>query len=294
MSGRTEPAVRIREPAVAGSFYPGRPDALRHLVATLVARLPAASGPGSPLGGLVPHAGLAYSGAVAAAGWRALLEGTGPEPTVVILGTNHSAWFEGVAVFDAGAWRTPLADVPVDDRVAASVLGLGAPFGSSRAAHRDEHSIEVQLPLLVALRPAARIVPCSVSTGTGRDAIEAGGRLGALLAALRRGGDDIRLAISTDMAHYPSHAVATAVTERLVPSITTLDAEATAARERTESTSGVHGLACGMCGIQPTVLGLAALRSAGATGGTVVASATSADAGGPPDRTVGYLAVVFA
>jgi MEMO1 family protein len=293
VSSRSDPAAVVREPAVAGAFYPGRPEALQGLVSALVDGLPPVAGPLDPLGGLVPHAGLVYSGAVAAAGWRALLAGTGPEPTVVILGTNHSAWFEGVAVFDAGVWRTPLADVRVDGEVAASLLALGVPFGVSRAAHRDEHSIEVQLPLLAALRPRARIVPCSVAAGTGPEAVEAGRRLGELLAALRSGGGDIRLAISTDMAHYPSHQVASGVTERLVPSITALDAEGTAARERAESESGMRGIACGMCGIQPTVLGLAALRAAGASAGAVVATATSADAGGPSDRTVGYLAVVF-
>ncbi len=284
----------VREPAVAGSFYPASADGLLQVVDGLFAQaLAPVAGP-ARLGALVPHAGLVYSGVVAASGWRVLLDGAGSSPTVVILGTNHSAWFEGAAVYEAGAWRTPAGDAPVDEDVAGRILQLGDPFAASRDAHRDEHSIEVQLPVLLAVRPHARIVPCSVSAGTGRAAVGAGERLGALLAALRTEGRDVLLAISTDMAHYPPHEEAVRVTERLAPAITALDPSALARLEAAEAGSGALGMACGMCGVQPTVLGLAALRAMGARAGTVVATATSADAGGDPHRTVGYLAVSFA
>jgi AmmeMemoRadiSam system protein B len=285
--------LALREPAVAGSFYPAEPGRLGNVVASLLA---AAAEPGPlprPLGVLVPHAGLAYSGRLAAAGWRSLLRDAGPSPTVVILGTNHTAWIDGVAVFDSGAWRTPAGDVTVDGDTAREILALGPPFAPDRRAHRDEHSIEVQLPILAAIRPGARIVPCSVAAGTGAAAVSAGERLGDLLNAIRARGAEVLLAISTDMAHYPAHRDAVRMTERLVPAITSLDACATAAVECAEARSGAVGMACGMCGIQPSVLGLAALRAMGATGGSVLGAATSADAGAGPDRTVGYLAVAF-
>jgi len=285
--------LEVRAPAVAGAFYPARPDGLRQLVEACLAAAGDPPAGARPVGALVPHAGLAYSGSIAAAGWRALLRDAGVEPTIVILGTNHSAWFDGVAVVEAGAWQTPLGEVPVDADVALQILALGEPFAANRAAHRSEHSIEVQLPIVIALRPGARIVPCSVAAGTGREAVEAGGRLGALLGELRAQGRDIVLAISTDMAHYPSHDEAVAVTGRLVPAIVSLDPVALAIRERAETRSGAPGMACGMCGIQPSVLGLAALRAMGASGGVVAGAATSADAGAEPDRTVGYLAVLF-
>ena len=293
MSGRE---AAIREPAVAGSFYPSREATLRTLLEALLAKateLDVRDVPGVAAGILVPHAGLVYSGVLAAAGWRSLLSSAGPSPTVIVLGTNHSAWFDGVAVDDAPAWRTPLGDVAIDDELGGRILELGEPFVASRQAHRQEHSIEVQLPILRALRPAARIVPCSVAAGTGREAVDAGERLGRLAGELRSGGAEVLLVISTDMAHYPSHEEAVRVTERLVPAIAALDPASLAAGERAEADSGARGMACGMCGIQPSVLGLAALRAMGASGGSVVAAATSADAGGPRDRTVGYLAVMF-
>lgn len=291
MRGRAQPAMR--EPAVAGAFYPGRADVLADLVGRELETAAAVRLDRSPLAVLVPHAGLVYSGAIAAAGWRALVGAAVHAPTVVILGTNHSAWFDGVAVDTHGAWRLPTGDVGVDGAVAARILALGGPFFADRAAHRGEHSIEVQIPFLRALRPDARIVACSVAAGVDEDAVAAGRRLGALLSGLRAEGLDVLLAISTDMAHYPVHDEAVRVTERLLPAICALDPLGTATLEREAAASSTRGMVCGMCGIQPTVLGLAAAAVMGATRGHGLAAATSADAGGPRDRTVGYLAAAF-
>lgn len=293
-------AVPIREPAVAGSFYPAAADRLNAVVHELLraaARLPAMDGPaaaGLPAGLLVPHAGLTYSGVTAAAAWGRLAGLPGPEPLVVILlGTNHGAgWLDGVAAWSSGTWRTPLGPCAVDERLAADVVALGAPFVVDLDAHEMEHSIEVQLPLLQVVAPDVRIVPLSVSC-RGPWAVDAGSRLGELIASRRAAGEPVMLAISTDMAHYPAATASQRVTETLLPPILAMDAAELADREAAVRASGTRGLACGMCGIEPAVLGLAALRAMGATRATRLASATSADAGGPADRTVGYLSVRF-
>jgi AmmeMemoRadiSam system protein B len=297
-------SAAIRQPAVAGSFYPGESAALARLVGRLLAeadRLMPVAGATDPLatrpiaGLLVPHAGLIYSGVVAATGWR-LIGTTGPEVplTVVMLGTNHGAgWLRGVGVWEAGAWRTPLGDVEVDIEVARRILEIGPPFVVDRRAHLGEHSLEVQLPFLRTVRRRARIVPLSVAAGPGSAMITAGERLGALLARLGDAGEPVVLAISSDMAHYPPSPDCTRATSVLLPPILDLDPAGLTQAERELVAGDGPGLVCGMCGIQPAVLGLAALRAAGATRGHLLAAATSADAGGPTDRTVGYLAVAF-
>lgn len=301
----------MRAPAVAGSFYPADPPMLRRLVADLLRVAGGDEHPAigrAPCGILVPHAGLEYSGAVAAAGWRQMAtvdrdsadtdadanaNANANAPTIVILGTNHSARLDGIGIWDAGAWWTPLGEVIVDADVARAIAALGYPFHVDRPAHLREHSIEVQLPLLHTVAPGTRIVPLAVSAGTGEPAIAAGHRLGTLLRELRLAGRDVHLAISSDLAHYPADDDCARATALLAPAIVDVDPGEVAARERTLVRAGIAGLVCGMCGIEPTVLGLAALRAMGAIGGTVLAEATSADAGGPGDRTVGYLAVEF-
>jgi AmmeMemoRadiSam system protein B len=301
---------------VAGSFYPSSPARLDELVTALyeaASRLPGArSGAFAlpPVGLLVPHAGLVYSGVPAAAGWGtlpgpaadgdapAIAEADGASPatplTAVILGTNHGAgWLDGIGAWDLGPWATPADVVPIDQGLTADVIALGAPFTADPAAHIGEHSIEVQLPLLAAASPRAQIVALAVACGTGPRALAAGERLGRLLAARRAAGGEVVLAISSDMAHYPPAAACEAITERLWPAIATVDAERLARDEAAVREAGTRGVACGMCGIEPAVLGLAALRAMGATHGTLLAASTSADAGGSPDRTVGYLAVRF-
>lgn len=289
-----ERSVVVRRAAVAGSFYPAEPGRLRALVTRLTEearrRYPGAAEVAAAAGILVPHAGLQYSGIVAAAGWLA----AGPATTVVVLGTNHRAgWLRGIGAWHRGAWRTPLGDVLVDEDLADAILALGGPFEIDLDAHREEHSIEVQLPLLRVLLPDARLVPLAVSTGTGLGGVEAGARLGRLLAAHWGRGERIVLAISSDMAHYPPHDVALEVTSRFREAILDVDPGAVATRESALRRQAVRGLACGMCGIEPAVVGLAALRAAGVAGGIALASATSADAGGPEDRTVGYFAAAF-
>jgi AmmeMemoRadiSam system protein B len=313
----------VRPAAVAGSFYPSSHERLDELVAALyeaASQLPGArsAAPAPPLGLLVPHAGLVYSGVPAAAGWATLPapaarddagqddaatgaatddDAVAPGLTVVILGTNHGAgWLDGIGAWDRGPWVTPADLVQVDHALTTEVVALGEPFTADPAAHIGEHSIEVQLPLLAVASPGARIVALAVASGTGERAVEAGERLGRLLAARRHAGDTVVLAISSDMAHYPAAAACEAVTERLWPAIAAVDPVRLAREEaavRDAGVAGIRGVACGMCGIEPAVLGLAALRAMGASRGTLLAASTSADAGGPPDRTVGYLAVRF-
>jgi AmmeMemoRadiSam system protein B len=291
---------QVRAAAVTGSFYPADARQLRDLVEQLLGRADRLAPTTEPVAGqvvglLVPHAGLDYSGFVAATGWRLL--GRLPRdlaPTVVLLGTNHTAaWLDGVAVWEAGAWRTPLGDIPVDAELARAILDLGPPFVIDRAAHLGEHSIEVQLPLVQAAGPTASIVPLSVAAGIGATAVSAGLGLGLLLAALRDAGRPIVLAISSDMAHYPPDDACAQVTTELLGPILRLDPVDLARAEATVMGGRTPGLVCGMCGIQPAVLGLAALRAFGVTRATRLAVATSADAGGSTAQTVGYLSVAF-
>jgi AmmeMemoRadiSam system protein B len=286
-----------RRPAVAGTFYPGSQASLQATVDELLAAARGSSvettARPAPAGLLVPHAGLVYSGVVAAAAWVQLAGGD-PGLTVVLLGTNHGAtWLDGIGAWETGEWLIPTGSVAVDEGLAADTLALGAPFRVDRQAHAFEHSIEVQLPLLHAVAPQARILPLAVSTGHGEPAIEAGRHLGELLRERREAGEKVCLAISSDMAHYPSEADCRRMTEELLPSILATDARGLADHELQIRVRRTEGLACGMCGIEPAVLGLSALRVMGATAAEVLASATSADAGGAPDRAVGYLSVRF-
>ena len=282
--------------AVAGTFYPAEPDRLAKLVETLLvgaAKVPRpdALDPSAVVGALVPHAGLVFSGAVAALSWR--LAGEIAPSTIVLAGTDHQAWAAGVGVWTGGPWRTPLGDVSVDRELSRRIAGLGSPFEADDDAHLAEHSIEVQLPLLIRACPGARIVPLAVSPRLEGHA-EAGALLGRMLAELRAAGERILIVASSDFAHYPPARVCEEVDDRLLGPLLALDEAALGKLDRALDAMNLPGLVCGMCGIDPARFVLSAVAEMGATRGLLLGKATSADAGGDPRRTVGYAAAAFA
>lgn len=296
MSEPTSHQDPIRPPAIAGTFYPGDPSVLVRRADEMLHRAAEAAirvAPAPPVGLVVPHAGITYSGSVAAAGWVALREQ--PPSTVVIAGTNHfAAGLRGIAVWPDGAWRTPLGDTAIDGGLAGRIVALGPPFMADRDSHREEHSIEVQLPFLARACPGSRLVPLLVSCPSVDACVSAGQALGRLLAAVRAEGASVALVASSDFAHYPDERDARDVNRRLVPLITGLDPEAVAAEEDTLRRSRIRGLSCGLCGLEPVLFSLAAFRTMGLQQGELLAEATSADVpGGDPFRTVGYATIAF-
>jgi hypothetical protein len=299
MTASAIPAGPLRSPAIAGTFYPGDPAVLAHRVDELLGQAAeraagtARVGVVAPVGLIVPHAGIAYSGAVAAAGWASLR--ARPPDTVIIAGTNHfAAGLRGIAVWPDGSWRTPLGDTPVDDVLAARIAALGRPFAIDRESHRDEHSIEVQLPFLARACPSSRLVPLLVSCASVQACVSAGEALGRLLAEVRAAGSSVVLVASSDFAHYPDERDARDVNRRLVPLISRLDPDAVAAEEDALRRSPIRGLSCGLCGLEPVLFALGAFRAMGLAPGQLLAEATSADVpGGDPFRTVGYATIAF-
>jgi AmmeMemoRadiSam system protein B len=286
---------RPRQPAVAGSFYPAQPDRLDALVASLLAgaaRVPRPDDlrPDAVAGLLVPHAGLVFSGLIAALSWT--LAGEIGPATIVLAGTDHQALAEGIGVWTGGPWRTPLGDIPVNDDLAGTIAALGPPFAPDDAAHLEEHSLEVQLPLLARTCPGARIVPLAVSPRL-RSHARAGATLGRLLAKRRADGESILLVASSDLAHYPPARICEDTDAELLVPLLQLDAEALLAGEDAVLRADRPGLVCGLCGIDPVRVTLGALAEMGATHGILLGAATSADAGADPRRTVGYAAAAF-
>ena len=147
----------MRTPAVSGRFYPGTKRELERAVRELLEAVPPTS-PTPARAAVAPHAGYAYSGLTAAHVFARL----DIPPVVVILAPNHTgvcAARGGASLWEAGAFRTPLGDVPVDEPLAAALLEASALVGVDHTAHAREHAVEVEVPFLQVRRPDVRIVP---------------------------------------------------------------------------------------------------------------------------------------
>lgn len=263
-----DPSLATRPPAVAGAFYPAEPSRLADLVDRL---LEAAGGTRSlprPAALVVPHAGYAYSGGVAASAY-ARLRGLGRPPRrIVIAGPAHFVPLDGAAITTADAWATPLGIVPVDNELRDLAVGSGV--SADDRPHQREHALEVQLPFLQRLVPdGLSILPIAVgeiSPGAVADMFE----------RLRDKAD--LLVVSTDLSHYHPDDVARRLDHRTVEAILARDPE------------GIDlDAACGVYALR----GLVELARRGGWPVSVLDRRTSADAGGDPDRVVGYAALAI-
>jgi AmmeMemoRadiSam system protein B len=271
----------LRRAAVAGSWYPAAAAAITAEVDGYLRAARATPLPGRLVALVSPHAGLRYSGPVAAHGYG-LLDGVEAELTVVMVGPSHRAAFEGVALQAQGAWETPLGRAPIDDDVARALLAVDRLVFDDPRVHRAEHSLEMQMPFLQRLVPGLRIVPLLMGSQS-RDEVERlGAALGRALAGRR-----VLLVASSDLSHYQPAAVANRLDAVVVDAVGRFDDEALLCRLETHDNVA--------CGGGPVVAVMKAARALGAGRASVLKYGDSGDAGErDKSRVVGYLSAAFA
>jgi len=182
---------------VAGSFYPRDPEELSATVAAMLAAQHGSARPPKAL--IVPHAGYVYSGKVAAQAYGSLGPAAGALRRVLLLGPSHREWFRGLAIPTVQAFATPLGTVRVDTAAVSRLCALLAVVRSD-AAHALEHSLEVQLPFLQHLAPAAEIVPVVAGDASPAEVAE-------VIEELWDGAETL-IVVSSDLSHYHSYRTA--------------------------------------------------------------------------------------
>jgi AmmeMemoRadiSam system protein B len=269
----------VRRSAIAGSWYPGTAAAIAAEVEKYLdaARAPDVRG---ELRGLIsPHAGLRYSGPVAAFGYSLLRN---PRPrTVVMVGPSHRTAFEGSVVFARGAFETPLGRAGVDTDLADALVAVSPEVRADARPHQLEHSLEMQLPFLQLLVPDLHIVPVLMGTQSREEVDVLAGALGEVLV-----GRDALLVASSDLSHYLSRVNARDLDSTVVSDVADFAPERLMDRlERRRN----HA-----CGGGPMVAVMKAARSLGADASAVLRYADSGDAGEhDTSRVVGYLSAAL-
>jgi hypothetical protein len=226
-----------------------------------------------------PHAGLFYSGPVAAHGYS-LLRGR-QDLTAVIVGPSHFVAFDGVAVFGSGSWETPLGRVAVDEELAQALVAEHPTIADEPAPHRQEHSLEMQLPFLQHLVRGLRIVPVLMGSQARPEVELLASALARVLASRQA-----LLVASSDLSHYHPAAVANRLDALVVGDVERFDADAL--MHRLEE-SHEHA-----CGGGPMVAVMRAARVLGAQTARVLRYGDSGDVGeGDKSRVVGYLSAAL-
>ncbi len=272
--------MNIRRAAVAGTWYPATTAALalsldRHLA---VADRAGVDVHGDLVALIAPHAGLMYSGPVAAHAFRLLRDRA--FDVAVLVGPSHFVGFDGVAAYPSGGFATPFGVTPIDAECLRAISAATPLVHDHPAPHAREHSLEMQLPFLAHLAPGVPIVPLLMGYQTARTA-EA---LGDGLAQALRGRKALLIA-STDLSHYHGASTAAALDQVVIDCVRRFDADGLQ--------SSLDARPEHACGGGPTVAVMRAARLAGARDAVILSYADSGDVSGDKSSVVGYLAAAF-
>jgi AmmeMemoRadiSam system protein B len=257
----------VRNPAVAGLFYPDNPRELHALVSGYLAAVPASGV--VPKAIIAPHAGYIYSGPIAASAYARIKPARGRISRVVLLGPAHRVGFHGLALSGADCFQTPLGRVTVDQEAVKKISHLPQVHVMD-AAHTQEHSLEVHLPFLQEVLGEFSLVPLVVGDAGPE---EVGEVLGLLW-----GGPETLIVVSSDLSHYHDYKSAQKLDRATSQAIEQL---------RPEDIDYDHA-----CGRNPVNGLLHVARRLGLKAKTIDLR-NSGDTAGSHDRVVGYGAYVF-
>lgn len=278
----------IREPAVAGKFYPESAAKLKLAVEKFMQDA-ASEQVKKPVAIIVPHAGFIFSAQICADAFAQVRNQN--FDVIVILGTNHtSPNLQSIALYPGDGFRTPLGTVPVEKSIIASLAKEDpADCSLDKAPHRSEHSIEVIVPFIQVVFPKAKIVPVIV----GSPDVNTCTRFGQALAKVLKNKNALIVA-SSDLSHYPSYQDANIVDRETLNAITGLDPAVFSATMQAHRDKNIPNLGTSACGEAPILAAMAAAKRLGATRGVIISYANSGDvAVGERSRVVGYGAVVL-
>jgi AmmeMemoRadiSam system protein B/AmmeMemoRadiSam system protein A len=285
-SAPTPLSGRVRPSAIAGSWYPDDPGEL----AALVDEMLAAAEPidGGPMGLIVPHAGYAYSGPVAAVGFRQL-EGAPVDVAVIVASDHQYPLSDPISVWAEGGFETPLGVVPVDVEIAQALVEADPRITFDPAAHEGEHPIEIELPFLQQVCPDCRIVPVLMGDA---DEATVGALADALLEVLP--GRRAVVVASSDLSHYPTYDDALVVDGATLAAVESGDPARVRETGEALMTRGFPNLATCACGEGPILVTMRVAQGLGADTVTILRYANSGDSPyGDRNQVVGYGAVMF-
>lgn len=259
--------MKIRESAVAGSFYPNDADLLgAHLASMLLGEF--VENQTTPRALIVPHAGYQYSGSIASSAYAWLRKKNSVFNTVVIFGPSHKVPVKGCVTCTADIFDTPLGQVKVDRALISKLIDRQL-LTSNDEAHEHEHSIEVQLPFLQVCLNDFQIVPVVV----GESAAETISNIISFLGMR----NDVLFIISSDMSHYLGYESAKQVDSQSIRQILSGNFELN------------FNQACGA----ECINGLMFIVREHGLNIQLVNAANSGDSGGDKEKVVGYASFVI-
>jgi len=257
----------MRTCAVAGIFYPRDPSHLEQLLEKFFS---GTRPEGAPLGIVSPHAGYIYSGQVAAHAFGSIAPGF--SGTFVVMGPSHRGYINCVSTLP---WETPLGVVDTDTEFVEAL-----DIETDEFSHRDEHSLEVQMPFIKYRFPRARIAPVMMGQQDYTSAMRLSEKIGEAIKRTKR---DVRIVASSDFSHYVPEQKAKSDDLYAIEPLLNLDTK--------EFYSRIEERRVTACGYGPIAAMVTACKNLGAKTAQLIRYATSGDVTGDRREVVGYAAI---
>ena len=270
----------IRPPAVAGQFYPLKPQELKDQIKLFSDKIKPAADKKDVIACVLPHAGYIYSGLVA----YSVLSGIRIKNNLILLGPNHTGMGEPFSIMDKGSWVLPFGRLNINTVLARKLLDEMAFLSVDTRAHQFEHSIEVELPLLQYLKEDWTFVPIVIASNDFKAYQELGKGLASVIIKLGIEKDTL-IAASSDMTHYEDEKSAKEKDGIAIAAIEELDEEKLWAKLKEFDIS--------MCGYAPVIAMLAAAKALGAKKGELIKYQTSAETTKDSSSVVGYAGIII-
>ena len=276
----------MRNPAVAGSFYPAHKEELEAQLRECFAKEAGMPKPGDRrdiAAAVVPHAGYFYSGWVAAFAYARIAAAYSKPPVFVIAGPNHTGYGPMVSISKED-WQTPLGIVKNDNELGNAIKKNSKFADFDETAHDYEHSIEVQLPFLQLIYPGTelRFVPICVMAQGPETARDLGDAVFKAAAELKR---EIFFIASSDFTHFESAESAHAKDALAIAKLEKLDINGF---DRVRAAKNAT-----ICGYGPILAAMHYARLKGCAKAQVLKYASSGDITGDYGQVVAYCSAVF-
>lgn len=280
----------LRQPAVAGAFYPDNRDNLVKAIENSflhefgvgqIPKLNSFEGKDYPINVMVPHAGYQYSGPIASYGYCHIVQNGFPE-VFIILSPNHTGFGSEISVFNEGEWITPLGSVEVDEEFADEIISCSDIASADFHAHIREHSIEVQLPFLQYFSNDFKLVPItmgsqtfSASSDLAKAIVEAGNKLNKSYCVIA----------STDLSHFNNQEKANKVDSFVLEDIGEMN--------EFKLFEEILQYNITMCGYGPVITAILVSKQSDKNSCEILAYKTSGDISGDLTSVVGYASGIF-
>ena len=274
-----------REPVVSGMFYPGNKQDLEELVRGCFlhefgpGKLPPKVTGEKIFGIICPHAGLIYSGPIACHSFYQISD-TKPE-LIIIVGPNHYGVGQRIATTSDDSWSTPIGKVEIDTQIVEQLNKLSEQIKIDSNSHSQEHSIEVQIPILQkTFTHNYKILPISLLD----QSIDSAKMVGNAIAKIAKMKDSMIIG-SSDFTHYETNEFAYLQDSALIEPILEMNVD-----KMYEILQEKQVTSCGYGAMASTIT---ACKELGATRGILQRYATSGDVQGDKNRVVGYASIIF-